>query len=232
MTTLHITHPLPAGRVTPAALLPFMQAVVDAAVDAAAAHAEAQGGRVSCSKGCAACCKAQPVPVTPTEAGAIARLVQDQPPARRAALQARFAEAERRLAEAGLRETFLRETPLADAAAARSAAVAYHRLGLACPFLEDEACSIHPQRPLACRLYLVSSPPARCADPLHQPVEVVPMPLRPLSALARAVEPVAGQPQPTVPLTLALAAARRHGATLDRTDDAQALAGRWLEAMR
>lgn len=232
MSEAGVTQPLPAGRVVPQALLPFMRAVVDSAVAATAAQAQAQGRPVSCAKGCAACCKAQPVPVTPPEAMAIASLVAAQPAPRRRELRARFADRERRLAEAGLRDIFLRETPVADAAAARAAALAYHRLGLACPFLEDDSCSIHAQRPLACRLYLVSSPASMCADPLHQPVAVLAMPLRPISALLRAATPVAGRPQLTLPLTLALRYTRLHAAELARTDNARAIAERWLGALR
>ncbi len=45
----------------------------------------------------------------------------------------------------------------------RNLAAEYFRLRIPCPFLEDERCGIHPVRPLACREYLVTSPPAACA---------------------------------------------------------------------
>jgi hypothetical protein len=35
--------------------------------------------------------------------------------------------------------------------------VRYFLQGVACPFLEAESCGIHPDRPLACREYLVTS---------------------------------------------------------------------------
>jgi hypothetical protein len=41
----------------------------------------------------------------------------------------------------------------------------YFALGIACPFLEDERCTIHPIRPLRCREYLVASPAEHCAHP-------------------------------------------------------------------
>lgn len=231
-TLLRIDHPLPAGRVAPQALLPFMRAVVDAAVDATVAQATSEGRRVSCRKGCAGCCKAQPVPVAPTEALAIAALVEAQPAPRRRALRERFADRERRLAEAGLRETFLREKPLADPAAAREAARAYHALGLACPFLDaHDACSIHAQRPFACRLYLVASPPALCRDPLALPVQVLPMPVRPISALLHATAPVDGPAPQTLPLTLALAWAARQGHAPAHRVEARPAVERWLAAM-
>jgi Fe-S-cluster containining protein len=40
----------------------------------------------------------------------------------------------------------------------------YFTFGIACPFLEDESCSIHTVRPVTCREYLVTSPPEFCAS--------------------------------------------------------------------
>ena len=51
----------------------------------------------------------------------------------------------------------------------------YLGLELACPFLEDDACSIYAERPSACREYLVSSPKELCARPLTEPVQAVPI---------------------------------------------------------
>lgn len=31
-----------------------------------------------------------------------------------------------------------------------------------CPFLQDSACAIYDERPLVCREYLVTNPPAAC----------------------------------------------------------------------
>ncbi len=41
----------------------------------------------------------------------------------------------------------------------------YFALGIPCPFLEDERCTIHPIRPLRCREYMVASPAEHCAHP-------------------------------------------------------------------
>jgi hypothetical protein len=50
-----------------------------------------------------------------------------------------------------------------DTEAFRFYSLAYFRTGVPCPFLEDESCSIYPDRPLVCREYVVTSPPALCA---------------------------------------------------------------------
>ena len=71
-----------------------------------------------------------------------------------------------------------------DSEISRKLAYRYFDLGIPCPFLEDESCSIHEDRPLRCREYLVTSPAAMCAGVENQPVEVVPVLNRPSEALA------------------------------------------------
>lgn len=43
------------------------------------------------------------------------------------------------------------------------------------PFLEDDACSIHPHRPSVCREYLVTSPAEHCAELGRKLVKRVPV---------------------------------------------------------
>ncbi|MEZ5279133.1 MAG: hypothetical protein R2770_01565 [Acidimicrobiales bacterium] len=44
---------------------------------------------------------------------------------------------------------------------------------VACPLLDDGVCSIRPDRPLACREYLVTSDPKHCAPPGESADQVV-----------------------------------------------------------
>jgi hypothetical protein len=57
-------------------------------------------------------------------------------------------------------------------------AMDYLRQRIACPFLENESCSIHPIRPLICREYLVTSPPEYCYEPSKDKVRGVPIPVK------------------------------------------------------
>lgn len=222
--------PHPAGGQPAQALLPLMRAVVDAVVEARVADSAAAGRPVRCSKGCSACCRAQPVPVTPTEARSLAALVRRQPAPRRRVLEERFADRARSLREAGLHGVFARTEPLPDAWAAAAAARAYQALGLVCPFLEDDACSIHAERPFVCRQYLVTSDPARCADPPPRPVVVLPVPLRPAAALLQATRGDGAQTAQTVPLVLAL----EHAEALPppQPHDAGTLLAGWLQGLQ
>jgi len=58
----------------------------------------------------------------------------------------------------------------------RELSLAYFALRIPCPFLEDESCSIHAERPLVCREYLVTSPPELCAGPAQEGVTPVAVP--------------------------------------------------------
>ncbi len=200
---LRIAHPItvPNGPVEAAEIVPALQGLVNAVVDAAEA-----GKTVSCRKGCGACCR-QLVPVSRSEGERLLRVVDALPAERRSALQARFAAAEAAIESAGLDQQRGRSDRVLSAA--------YFALGLPCPFLEDESCSIHPERPLVCREYLVTSPAERCAGPAQE--GVTPLPVPKVSLAARALQDEADD---WFPLALLLAwrrtrphkpAARRSG---------------------
>lgn len=228
---LPVSAPQPPARGPLDKLLPAMQAIDNAAIGHAIRKAEATGRQVTCAKGCSACCRAQPVPVTPPEAHALLLLVEAMPAARRREVEARFADRVARLRDAGLADGFLHRDPALDADGARMLARDYFALGLVCPFLQDDACSIHPQRPFVCRQYLVTSDPALCADPFANPVEVVPMPVQAATAMLSAASQAMATPQHTVPLTLALEHARAHREALRQRVDAEPVFRHWLQAL-
>jgi Fe-S-cluster containining protein len=153
-------------------MLPVIQQFTNALVGMGESLVESAGLTVSCKAGCGACCR-QLVPVSETEAFHLRDLVEAMPEPRRTEVKARFAAALARLAEAGLLRT-LRNT--AAALATPGIGMEYFRLGIACPFLEDESCSIHADRPLSCREYLVTSPAENCRDPAPATVRRVPTP--------------------------------------------------------
>lgn len=166
---LRIAHPVtvPSGRVAAVEVVPALQGLVNAVVEAAEAASAKGGAAISCRKGCGACCR-QLVPVSRTEGERLLALVRSLPPERRERLTARFAAAETTIESAGLAERAGRSD--------RALSQAYFALGLPCPFLEDESCSIHPDRPLVCREYLVTSPAELCAGPAQEGVTPVAVP--------------------------------------------------------
>lgn len=180
---LEVSFTVPAGPCTPLALLPEVQRLADQVTDLAVARAEQAGHRISCTKGCGACCR-QLVPVSPAEAWHLADLVSRLPPDKQEELRARFKAAQETLTAAALGDP---GHPDSDKPAYRAFGLGYFRMGVACPFLEEERCSIHADRPLVCREYLVTSPPAGCAVLGSGQVHQVPVPLRPWAVFSRSV---------------------------------------------
>lgn len=180
---------VPAGPARLDDLVPVLQILSDKVVAVAEHEAQQQGQCVSCRKGCGACCR-QLVPISPVEARHIARLVDQLPEPRRSQIVARFAAARRRLEEAGMWAR-LNNRQTWPKGSSTEVGLEYFRLGIPCPFLEDESCSIHRDRPLTCREYLVTSPAENCANPTSETIRWLPMPAKVWVAAARC-EPDAG----------------------------------------
>ena len=179
---IRIAHPMtvPAGPVPATAVVPALQGLVNAVVAAAEDQTEQAGKTISCRKGCGACCR-QLVPISHTEGESLLAVIDALPDSRRAVVEARFAEADAALARAGLRDMLLDPQKRAGKTD-RELSTAYFALAIPCPFLEAESCSIHPDRPLVCREYLVTSPAERCAGPAQEGVAPVPVPKISLAA--------------------------------------------------
>lgn len=114
----------------------------------------------------------------------LAYLVRDMPEPRRSVIAQRFNSAREKLVAAGLWDKLLdRANWQPDDV--RTVGLGYFHLGIPCPFLEDEACSIHPDRPLSCREYLVTSDPAYCAAVDGERIKKVPIALKVSAAMNR-----------------------------------------------
>jgi Fe-S-cluster containining protein len=200
--------------------LPALRAIQDAF---AAAAIRKDGQAVTCVKGCSACCRIQPVPVTPVEACALLLLVEQMPEPHRAAVIARFEERVERLREAGLADGFLEGRRATSEEHAKAEARRYLDLALACPFLEDGACSIYETRPFTCREYFVTTPKELCQDPLSSPVRTVPGIPQAVEASRATAEAFMGKAVYAIPLTLALVYAASHRDDLERTYESSQL---------
>ena len=86
----------------------------------------------------------------------------------------------------------------------RAISKAYFREQIACPFLEDEGCSIYPVRPSICREYMVVSPPQNCGDPYAKTIRRVPLSLRLSEALTHLWAALVKRRPELVPFVLAL----------------------------
>lgn len=210
---------VPSGPTSAKEMLPAFRVVADAVVVLTERSLTQHGQSLSCTKGCGACCR-QLVPVAQSEAVRLSEVVEAFPEPQRSTILARFEHAEQRAKDAGLYER-LADPESFSSDELKDVPMAYFRLGIACPFLEEESCSIYDERPLACREYLVTSPPRWCANP-DERVAVVRMPLKSSEALARLDGVEGARFVKRVPLTLSLSFAAHAGRTSSPAEHAEA----------
>jgi len=184
----------------PRFLLPIVQHIANTVTSLAEAAVKDDGKSITCRAGCGACCR-QLVPVSRSEAHNLREGMAELSEERRATVEARFADGKRRLAEAGLLEKYERADEATDRLALGRE---YFRLGIACPFLEDESCSIHADRPLACREYLVTTPAEQCRSEFEGEISRVSLPTRTMPAYASLDGPAPNGDIHWLPLLLAL----------------------------
>lgn len=182
--TLNISGSVPEGECRTTDLLPLLLGLCEA-ITGAAVRELPNTQRVSCGPGCGACCR-QLVPISHTEAAWLHHTVlPGLDPAHRGRVDSRIREAAVVLEKFGLTEAIRGLPAEPDPETRQSTGLRYFLAGIPCPFLEDDSCSIHPQRPLACREYLVTSPAAACGHPEPGTISPVPIPLKPSHALIR-----------------------------------------------
>lgn len=200
---------VPAGLTQFKELLPLAQHLSDRMVEQGVKAVEAAGRKISCGKGCGACCR-NLVAISEVEARRIRDLVEELPEPRRSEIKERFGLARQRLEEAGLLERLQRPEKW-DGEEYQKLITSYFPLQIACPFLEQESCSIYEDRPLTCREFLVVSPPEHCAEPAAREVLAVRLPLHVFHALARVEVPADSElMERVVPLILAPEWAESH----------------------
>jgi Fe-S-cluster containining protein len=217
------------GPMRLAGLVPTACQLTDALVERAARVEQEAGRSVSCRAGCGACCRHM-VPVSPPEAFHLLDVVESFAPERRQAALKQFDQIGSVLDKRKMIDELL--DPEVVNEPALPVARQYFALGLPCPFLVDESCSIHPYRPVACRDYNVTSPAAWCAQPYEHEVAKVPMPL-PLSVpLARLTGALTGAKPCLIPLALVPRWARQRAELRTRHWPGLALFDRFLDELR
>jgi len=204
----------PATLVPITAIVPLTRRLGEEATALEETQEQEAGRPISCRKGCAACCRML-VPVSAPEAFALKTMVDALPEERRNVVLDKLKQAQARLEDAGL---LARLTALAEAASPLSDGDmeptnrAYYALRMACPFLEDENCSIYEDRPAACRELLVTTPAELCDDLINNPVRSLPAPVRVGTVLALLWSELTSTPPTLIPLPLALDWAGKHAA--------------------
>lgn len=205
-----VTLPVPGGRGAVTAALPAARKLSLAMMNASVAVEAEAGRKVSCKSGCSACCR-QLIPVSLAEAKSLSVALSRLPPAQAKAVRHRFERALEKLEAEGLigppsehGRTALIASNDGDATERWiNVNDRYFGLGIACPFLEKDRCSVYEDRPFVCREYLVTSPASLCAS-LSRGVRPVPRPAYATPTFSRMAETLDGVRPGSVPLPLAL----------------------------
>jgi Fe-S-cluster containining protein len=170
-TPFEMNFRVPAKSLKLRRMLPVFQKMSDTFNNIGIAALEENGKAISCKAGCGACCR-QLVPVSEAEAFDLRGLVEDMPEPRRSEIMRRFADGIEKLNKISFFERLEKASETDDAE--YSAAIReYFAQQIACPFLENESCSIHPSRPVACREYLVTSPAENCSSATGENIDNV-----------------------------------------------------------
>jgi Fe-S-cluster containining protein len=183
-----------------AEVLSALRMIVNRVADEAVERERRVGRQVSCRAGCGACCR-QLVPLSRTEAQQLPELIAGLEPEHRGRVMARFEAAILRLCASGILSRLEKYWTLSREEC-EALVSEYFGLGIACPFLEGESCSIHAVRPLICRQYLVTSDPVHCANLSQPDISRVAIAADVFTALTRVESTDAGA-QPWIPLILA-----------------------------
>lgn len=192
---------LPVAPIRPVDLLPILMSFDDAILDVVVGELLRQGKTISCRKGCGACCK-QLVPIGDVEARYLVEVLSELPEPRRTQLETRFAAAVQELERQGILDRLRRADQLTSHEERRQLGLDYFACGVECPFLENQSCSIHRDRPLVCREYLVTSAPESCSAPLPQRITLVQLPVMLSKLLRRFGDAVGDRPACWLPLVL------------------------------
>lgn len=199
---------VPATPIHPKRMLPILQQMTNSFVDIAVQEDKEMGYSVSCKAGCGACCR-QLVPISEIEARNLSDLVAAMPEPRQAEIRRRFDDARVKLEEVEMLEP-LRDPDRFTDQTIKDMGLAYFHVGIPCPFLEEESCSIHPDRPLSCREYLVTSPPENCVRPTADSIRQIEIPAKVSNAVIRLSKQSSSRFIPYVPMILALEWAENH----------------------
>jgi Fe-S-cluster containining protein len=216
------------GKRVPLDLLPAARELTMQVTAVVVDQARAKGREISCKAGCNACCR-HFMTISVVEVLSLVDLVAALTPKQQRTIHQRFSDAVRRLESARLLDpnrlkglcnmTLDIEGEITRQDAAYEIGKRYFELGIPCPFLEHELCSIYPDRPLVCREYHVTSPSENCANVYREKVDSVQPTVHMSRVLSRAANRIAATIPITIPLVLSFEWAEVNGEQLRQTYD-------------
>ncbi len=168
---VQLSFTVPAKPVKLRRMLPVFQQMSNAFNEIGIGNLKNEGKDISCKAGCGACCR-QLVPISEAEAHELRWVIENLPEPRQSEIRRRFDDAGDRLKQISFFER-LEKSAEGTESDYLNIVREYFTQQIACPFLENESCSIHESRPIACREYLVTSPAEHCSSAIGEKIENV-----------------------------------------------------------
>jgi len=210
---------VPTAFVPVTAIVPLLRRLGEEAQGLEEARLSTEGKTRSCTKGCAACCQML-VPLSAPEAYALMEHLRSWPPEKQRRIAERLAQAKSLLLSHGLWHRLMEigeSSQPQDDASLEPINRDFYALRMACPFLEEDMCSIYETRPAACRELLVTSPADRCRDMASQDITPIPAPVRISPVLGLLWSELTDSPARLIPLPIVSEWVERHAPDNERT---------------
>jgi Fe-S-cluster containining protein len=192
-------------NVSVVAIVQPLQELYDKIIDVVVSKTE-----VACMKGCSRCCS-QLIPCSIPEVGYLNNLLMNLSSINQDRIRGNFNFIAKVLKE---KYAF---NQLVDIYNNPDFDKIYFQLGMPCPFLEKNECSIYSQRPFVCREYHVRSLPFLCENPYNHRIERVYVGLNFGSLLTRLHTKLFGLPSLPIPLFYCMDWADKNKALLNTT---------------
>ena len=191
------------------------------------------GGHIPCCEGCSICCS-NLVPLSVPEAFRLNEEISAAPPNRRESIRRACILASRLiLSQKPPGPSTHQNGKASPACQADLNPVSdwYASLNLACPFLDNDLCTIYEQRPLACREHFVEGS-ARACRGQRGTAAVLQMPVRVLNALSQLASELEATSVEAVLLPLALAWCEENPERAERTWPSVMMVKRFVEIIK
>lgn len=179
-------------------LVPLARVLCDNMMSATMDKYQMLGEKISCGKGCSACCTYCLIPLSIPEVIHLYDDIESLLSEQSSQFWGNSLSAARTLLEEGSLEPPNGE-PFLDYVGEW-----YSNKQAPCPFLENNLCGIYAQRPLACREYLVKTPAQWCCPEFADRVTKVRLSTSILESLGKAVAALEGTPVEAIMLPFIL----------------------------
>ncbi|MBA7679728.1 hypothetical protein ES703_88030 [subsurface metagenome] len=222
------------GQARLADIVPLARTLCAKIIDVVLESIRSDGGRIPCCKGCAACCSRYLVPLSVPEALRLKKEISAEPGYRRESMSRACLLTARRILSQEPPKPFMGQPAQVSPAGPVDLDLVsdwYAGLKLACPFLDNNLCTIYERRPLACREYFVKGSAEVCKGQ-RGIAEVVAMPVQVPNALAQLASELEGTSVEAVILPLALVWCEDNPARAERTWPAAMMVKRFVEIVK